>query len=197
LVRFLAEHLDPTEALDIDLYGRYGAEHRGRDGVIHDVTVSEELRAHLLEIATEAAQEVPGVLVEDKGASLSLHWRTHPEAEAGILELALRHAARGNIEAREGKMIVEFLGRGASTKGVVVASLCTGPITTCCFLGDDLGDLEAFDALDDFEARGGVAIRIGVGSSDMPAALRARSDLLLNNPSEAVAFLTSVADRLS
>jgi trehalose 6-phosphate phosphatase len=196
-VTFLVEHLDSDDVHRLDLFGRYGAEHRGRDGSLHEAEVSSNVRLHLIEIGAEAATRVPGILVEDKGGSLSLHWRSHPEAKEVILDIARRHAARGDIEAREGKMIIEFVGKGSPAKGAAVASLWNSDITTSCFLGDDLSDLDAFDALDEFESRGGTALRIAVSSSEMPSALRTRSDLVLDGPDAAVTFLIEVADRLS
>ena len=195
-VAFLAERVDRDESHRIELFGRYGAEHQQRDGGISIPAVSAEVRQHLLDIGDEAALDA-SILVENKAASVSLHWRANPEAKAAIFDIARRHLARGDLEVREGKMVIEFVGKGAPTKGDAVRLLCSAEITACCFLGDDLSDLDAFDALDEFEANGGAAIRIGIDSPEMPPALRDRADLVLDGPSEALQFLAELERRLS
>ena len=196
-VTFLEEHFGAAGSHGVELYGRFGAEHRGPTGAIETPEIGTALRHHLARIGAEAAASIPGILVEDKGSSLSLHWRGKPEAEGAVLAIAQQHSALGDLEAREGKMIVEFVPRGSSTKGRALSALCRPGMRTCCYLGDDVSDLDAFDALDEFEAAGGTGIRIGIDSSEMPEALRERADLVLGSPVEVAHFLNEVADRLS
>jgi trehalose 6-phosphate phosphatase len=66
-------------------------------------------------------------------------------------------------------------------------------VSRACFLGDDVGDLDAFDALDRLEASGGQGLRVAVGSSELPDALRDRADLVLRDPGEAAEFLAELA----
>lgn len=196
-VTFLEEHFGGVGSPRIELYGRFGAEHRDRAGTLVTLEISPALRHRLVEIGNEAAASIPGILIEDKGTSLSLHWRGLPEAEVDVLALVERHAALGDLEAREGKMIIELVPKGASTKGRALRALCGPEVRTCCYIGDDVSDLDAFDFLDEFEALGGTGIRIAVDSIEMPQALRERADLVLGSPIAVGRFLNEAADRLS
>jgi trehalose 6-phosphate phosphatase len=65
-----------------------------------------------------------------------------------------------------------------------------------CFLGDDLGDLPAFDALDRLAARSGAdVLRVAVRSEEAPPELLARADLVVDGPPGALALLEELRDR--
>ena len=49
----------------------------------------------------------------------------------------------------------------AIDKGTVVGEL-VADLDAACFIGDDRGDLFAFDALDRFAADGGIAVKVAV-----------------------------------
>jgi trehalose 6-phosphate phosphatase len=63
-------------------------------------------------------------------------------------------------------------------------------------LGDDLGDLPAFDALDRHVAAAPAhtALRVGVRSSEAPAELIERADLLVDGPDGALTTLRALPD---
>ena len=125
--------------------------------------------------------------------SLTVHYRGDPgrapEAEAWIEAQAratglVVHAARMSYELRPP---VE------RDKGTVVADLAAGR-GQVCFLGDDRGDLSAFDALDRLAATGVSAVRIGVSSEEAPAELLDRADLVVDGPEGALAVLRALID---
>ena len=62
------------------------------------------------------------------------------------------------------------------------------------YVGDDLGDIAAFDALDDFRSKGIATLGVFSGVPDEPglADLAARADLQLSGPDAVVAFLEAV-----
>jgi trehalose 6-phosphate phosphatase len=62
-----------------------------------------------------------------------------------------------------------------------------------CFVGDDRGDLPAYDALDRLAVRGVHTLRVAVASSEAPDELIARADLVLDGPAEVLAFLRRLA----
>ena len=64
------------------------------------------------------------------------------------------------------------------------------------FIGDDLVDLPAFQALDDLEADGLSCLRVGVSSDEAPAELLARADLVVQGPRGVVSFLESLGTGL-
>jgi trehalose 6-phosphate phosphatase len=89
--------------------------------------------------------KVRGLVVEDKGASLAIHYR---QAERrGEIHRTVLEAAGGLPEARilEGKMVVNLLPAGSPDKGAALADLrrrlrCQSAI----FVGDDDTDEDAF-----------------------------------------------------
>jgi trehalose 6-phosphate phosphatase len=77
-------------------------------------------------------------------------------------------------------------------KGTVVADLIRDR-GAACFIGDDFGDLPAFDALDRHAAETGEpVVRVGVRSQEAPAELIERADVLVDGPTGAVEFLRSL-----
>lgn len=91
----------------------------------------------------------PGVLVEDKGRSLALHWRAAPHAGPEVQAFAERHIrGHGGYRLQPGDHVVEFVPEG-SDKGRAVRQLMQyapfrGRVPV--FLGDDLTDEYGFDA---------------------------------------------------
>jgi trehalose 6-phosphate phosphatase len=80
----------------------------------------------------------------------------------------------------------------AVDKGTVVAEIVDG-LAGACFIGDDVGDLAAFDALDRFRAdAGATTIKVAVRSQEAPLELIERADVLLDGPAETVAALRSL-----
>jgi trehalose 6-phosphate phosphatase len=189
---FLQTTLGNNVAAVVHLFGRYGAERLTSDGAVSALGVTPEIRRQFATIAEEARLVAPGVRVEDKEGSLGLHWREAPSVGERLLELSQSEAAAG-LEVRPGRQMVDLVVPGAPTKGTTLAALLSNGARRGCFLGDDVGDLEAFDALDAFERSGGIAVRVAVASAEMPAALGDRADLILGDTGEAAEFLSDLA----
>jgi trehalose 6-phosphate phosphatase len=78
-------------------------------------------------------------------------------------------------------------------KGAVVAEAAGGR-GQVCFLGDDRGDVSAFDALDRLAAAGATVVRVAVASSEAPDELLERADLVVDGPQGALAVLRALLD---
>ncbi|HLA92637.1 MAG TPA: trehalose-phosphatase, partial [Actinomycetota bacterium] len=66
-------------------------------------------------MARAAAEVVPEAWVEDKGASIAVHYRQAPEPRAARLELVValeRVATQNGLELVEGKMVLELVPSG-------------------------------------------------------------------------------------
>lgn len=99
-------------------------------------------------------------LVEDKGASLALHYRHTPEAEQHVRRVAQDIAARRGLRVLEGKMVIELLG-GPHTKGDALMNFMRTPAfssRTPIMVGDDVTDEHGFRAA---RAVGGFGILVG------------------------------------
>jgi trehalose 6-phosphate phosphatase len=122
---------------------------------------------------------IPGVLIEDKGCSVAVHWRLAPDAEekAGQAIAEMATALGPAYRLQRGKAVAEVLPARA-TKGDAIAQFLEDapyrgrrPI----FIGDDLTDEQAFERI---AGLNGVPVRVGPGPTQAryrvatPSALR-------------------------
>ncbi len=105
----------------------------------------------------------PGILIEDKGYSLALHYRLAPDKgktlHAAIQEICAS-APRGSIEILPGKLVFEIKMTGIN-KASAVRELMTYPPfkgRTPIFVGDDTTDEPVFPMLSQF---GGLGFSVG------------------------------------
>jgi len=185
--RYLLDHL-PTA---VTLVGLYGLEEvRGGAVIAHPDAAG--WRPVVDQVAALAAQELPaGVGVEHKGLSLTLHVRQDPSLAAIVETWATTTAATSGLDVRRARMSAELHPPIAADKGTAVTALLED-VDVACFIGDDVGDVPAFDALDAFEARGGAAVRFVVESPELDPGLRARADALLTGPGAVVELLQAL-----
>jgi trehalose 6-phosphate phosphatase len=143
--------------------GGHGAEMRlaadGEAVATHAPPMDGELKRRLAAIAKLS----PGILLEDKGYSLALHYRLAPHAEKKIFEavsLIRRDIPNAPIEVLPGKCVCEIKHSGF-TKATGVRELMTHepfkgrrPI----FIGDDVTDESVFAIVPEY---GGLAFSVG------------------------------------
>jgi trehalose 6-phosphate phosphatase len=188
-VRYLQAHLPagPT------LVGLYGLE-RARGTEIEEHPDAAPWRRVVDDVAAAAVAELPGgVGVEHKGLSLTLHVRPQPELADLVDAWAAAACERTGLEVRRARMSAELHPPVAADKGTAVTALIAGA-STACFIGDDVGDLSAFEALDRFADQGGTAVRFVVESPETAPELRGRADVLLDGPVEVLAVLEALAE---
>jgi trehalose 6-phosphate phosphatase len=189
-VAFLAEHLPPGLALS----GLYGLETLV-DGVLVDHPEADRWRPAIASAAARALREGPdAMVVEPKGLSITLHYRTDPSLEDEVLGWAHTTGQELGLEVRPAKMSVELHPPIDSDKGTALEEL-VGDSAAVLYAGDDRGDLPAFDALDRLAARGVHTARVAVGSHEAPPELVARADLVLPDPDAVVALLDALTPR--
>lgn len=126
-----------------------------------------------------------GVLVEDKGLALALHYRRAPELanEAGELMASWLHEFGPAFQLQPGKGVFELKPSTASKRTAIEAFMEEAPFVgrTPIFVGDDATDEDGFEAVNRL---GGESIRVG-----RKAATRARRRL--ESVSEVTAWLLS------
>lgn len=186
-VAYLQHHLPDS----VTLVGLYGLE-RVRGGAVEPVPGAERWRPVIDDVAAAAVAELPEeVGVEHKGLSLTLHVRQHPELAQSVARWAASASERSGLHVRRARMSAELHPPIGADKGTVVDGLVEG-CTAACFIGDDVGDLPAFDALDRLAARGGTAVRIVVQSPETDPVLLARADALVAGPDAVLALLRAL-----
>lgn len=122
-----------------------------------------------------------GMLVERKGLSLTLHYRTHPEIEPLVHEWATAQSARSGLLCRPARMSYELHPPIDVDKGTAVRNIAAG-VDAACYVGDDVGDLTAFAALDELEALGTHVLRVAVRSDESAPELLDRADVVVDGP---------------
>jgi len=189
----LLEWLGP----EVEIWGIHGAE-RSRNGIVElsdrAVPYSELMDRVRKEAERRVEQlDMPGVLVEDKRVMIGLHYRAASDIESArralddlVAELAegyglLRAGGRLAFELRPP---IEF-----SKAQVVTQRAHETSLKAAAFVGDDLVDLPAFDALDALAEEGVATLRVGVDSSEAPPELLERADLVVEGPAGVVGFL--------
>jgi trehalose 6-phosphate phosphatase len=184
---FLAHHLDVP---GLERWGSYGAERVAADGSIEVVEAAERWRPVVAE-AVDAARATapPGVRVEDKGVSLTLHVRADPSLEPWVRDFARRQAAASGLEVHDARMSAELRPPIALDKGTVVRRLAAGAgLQAALFVGDDRGDLAAFAALDAVTW----ALRVAVRSDEAPEELLLAADVVVEGPSGVLELLRAL-----
>jgi trehalose 6-phosphate phosphatase len=175
----------------VDLWGEYGLE-RAIGGEVRPVDGAERWRSIVEEVATRAEEAGVASRVERKSLSVTLHFRTNPQQEAAVRAWATTEAAHAGLSVFPARKAVEVRPPIERDKGTALADAATG-LGAVCFIGDDRGDLAAFDALDRLHAEGVDVVRIAVRSPEMPPELEARADLLVDGPLGALQLLESLA----
>lgn len=189
---FLAEHL-AASGPSVHLVGVYGLEWVEGGEVRRAKEVEPYLGPAARILAAARAEAPPGVGIEDKGASVTLHWRANLEAGQWALQFAQRWAPLTGLVLQPGRMAVELRPPVDLDKGRVVERLARS-CTAACFAGDDAGDLAAFAALDRLSARGVRTVRVAVADEESPPQLVSAADLVLSGPEEAVSVLEKLAE---
>jgi trehalose 6-phosphate phosphatase len=183
--------LQPLLPVGVQLSGLYGLE-RIRRGVRSDHPNSGAWREVIADVAGCSADRGPaGMVVETKGLSLTLHYRTRPEQADAVRRWASQQAARSGLVYRPARMSVELHPPIQVDKGTAVEAIAADA-SAVCFLGDDVGDLPAYDALDRLAERGIHAVRVAVVSDEGPPELVRRADVVLEGPAEAVRWLNGL-----
>jgi trehalose 6-phosphate phosphatase len=192
---FLLSRLTGTDGqipAGVSLAGLYGMELVEGDTVtVHPDALTWVPEVDKVVAAAEAGAP-PGVGIERKGLSVTLHVRTVPHEAHWAETFAEAHARLSGLVVHPGRMSWELRPPVDVDKGTTVDDIIAGS-TAACFMGDDIGDLPAFDALDRFAAAGGHAVRIAVDSAEAPRQLMKRADVVADGPAAAVDLLAWLA----
>ena len=177
-----AERLDTPH---LSILGLYGSE---------DEAV--ELVGAVFPSAVEAAGVVPEAWVEDKGASVAVHYRQAPDppsARAALLVALQPIATSSGLDLVEGKMVVELVPAGRPMKGAAVERFAREhELVAVLYAGDDHADIDAFAALDRLARDGVHVVRVAVNGEETPRALVEAADLVVDGPAGLVRTLRTL-----
>jgi trehalose 6-phosphate phosphatase len=174
------------------LSGLYGLE-QVIDGRRYDHPLGGVWREVIEDVSMQSEVGGPeGMRVETKGLSLTLHFRGRSDREPQVRAWAERQAARSGLELRSARQSFELHPPLPVDKGTSLLDLAKG-LTAAAFFGDDLGDLPAFDALDELATHGVATVRVGVRSGEAVPELLDRADLVVDGPAGVLTTLQSLA----
>jgi len=192
-VSFLLEHLSlrGTDAPRVRLFGLYGMEGVGPDGSARLTAAAEPWLPVVADVASRLEADAPtGVLVEHKGAAVTVHWRRAPGAEQWASRRIADVALPAGLVLHPGRASVELRPPLAIDKGTIVRQLTSG-CRAACFLGDDLGDLPAFAALARRADEDGMdVVAVAVRDDESAPELVTAADVVVDGPEGARAVLS-------
>ena len=183
--------------------GNHGAEQIA-DGNLSAASEAEAAESHLQEMLEHlaAAADDPGLVLENKMYSASLHYRLASD-EAGVIERLQSVLAEfteiGDFEFFWGNKILEIRRINGVNKGTALNSLIEGwQLNSVIFLGDDTTDADALRVLRQRKAPETFSgLGIAVIQDGTPASVLENADYSLNGVPEVAAFLRLLNTTLS
>ncbi len=155
-----------------------------------------------------ARAELPGLLarldlaharVEDKRLSIGIHTREldDPAGALARLERPLAElAARHGLRVEPGRSVIELRAPGHDKGDAVRSLVAEYDPAVVVFVGDDLGDVAAFEAVRDLRASGRIEGLLICSGSDEQDALVALADVVVDGPDGVAALFGRLADEL-
>jgi trehalose 6-phosphate phosphatase len=190
---FLTDALGPPAGVTVaGLYGLeralHGPEHDAWAGVVDEVVRQAESTAP------------PGIYVEPKGLTVTIHWRHAPGQKEWVVAFAEQAAASHGLLVHEGRHERELRPPLDVDKGTVVRSLAAeqaGLLDNAASFGDDIGDLPAFEALTELTKPDGTplyTVRVAAVDAESPRQVADAADLTVAGATGAVALLAALKD---
>lgn len=183
-------YLDAMVPTEVDIVGLYGLEWR-HHGVHHTLHEAEPYRATVRELVDEASAVFGAGVVEAKGLSLTIHYRSDEALAVPMRVWVGEQAERTGMEPRPAKRSFELHPPIKRDKGTALVELAED-LDPVAYFGDDLGDLPAFDGLDRLGTHGVSTIRVAVDSAEAPPILRSRADIVTDGPAGAESLLRQI-----
>lgn len=142
-----------------------------------------------------AAERAEGAHVEEKGLAVAVHTRRLPDPGAAFarLEEALADAAeRHGLSLEPGRMVLEVRAPGMHKGLALETAVEEHGARGVLFAGDDLGDLEAFEAVRTLRDGGMPALLVCSGSQEQEA-LADLADVVVDGPGGVLDLLDGFA----
>lgn len=178
----------------LEYIGNHGLE-RWQDGQVVVMPAVASYRPNL-EAAKAAVQhhQVEGLWVEDKQATLTVHYRQTADPETFATEfrpLLQEIAAENDIRLFEGRMIFELRPPIDAHKGTALQTLVEEyQLEAAVFLGDDVTDVDAMQVGQTLRESGQCyVLNLGVSGIDTPASVLETADMFIDGVAGTESFL--------
>lgn len=148
----------------------------------------------------ERVRPLPGVDIEDKGLSATIHYRQAPAPDVTRVRLltALGDPGGTAFELREGRRSIELRPVGRGDKGTALRAIVRRfGLRGLLVAGDDATDIDMFAAARELRSEGVGSVVIGVsGGREVPAAVAETADVVLPDPESFVRLLARLAEAI-
>jgi len=170
--------------------GLHGLEMRLGNGEVHRPPPPTEDFKHMRRTLNNFASTHPGILLEDKGQSMAMHYRLAPELESETrtkVEEMIGKWGKG-YSLLVGKMVFEIKPAHTDKGQVIEAFMASDPFAGRCpvYVGDDVTDEDAFAVVNRL---GGHTIHVGPASET-------RASYMVQDVAHLLDWLAAVAGRL-
>jgi trehalose 6-phosphate phosphatase len=145
--------------------GQHGIERRDGSAVVHHYAAPSYRLGEIKNRLAPLLARHPGLLLEEKGLTLAIHYRQAPSL-GGHLHRLLRELVNSaeDLRLQPGKMVLEIIPMGSDKGGTIIQFMSEIPFRgrIPVFLGDDVTDEYGFSVVN---ALGGHSIKVGPGQS--------------------------------
>ncbi len=146
--------------------GQHGVERRDATGRMHRHSFPADAIRDVAARLEEFAIAHPGLVLEDKGYSLALHYRLAPDLGGAVRSVLEREAAAlgAEFEVQPGRLVYELKPGGRDKGKAIEEFMAEAPFLgrTPVFVGDDFTDEYGFETVNRV---GGHSIKVGAGDS--------------------------------
>jgi trehalose 6-phosphate phosphatase len=152
--------------LRVPMAGQHGLEWRDAEGRVWTHQAPAGVKETIKETLAPIVARHSGLLLEEKGLTLALHYRRAPQLASYVHQVMARlaHEANAGLEVQRGKRVAEIKPAGYDKGTAVTAFLSAPPFKGRhpVFIGDDANDEHGFAEVN---RMGGISIRVGAGRS--------------------------------
>jgi trehalose 6-phosphate phosphatase len=178
--------------------GQYGAER-------WDATSQQVVQTPIPDGVDDVRRKLPAVLaelnspegteIEDKGRALAVHTRGTADPEGTLKRLTgplLALAERHGLALEPGRLVLELRPPGRDKGAALTEVVAEVGAKAVAYVGDDLGDLAAYDAVDALRITGTPGLLV-CSASDEVTALADRADVVVPGPPGVLEFLEALS----
>jgi trehalose 6-phosphate phosphatase len=184
--------------------GNHGFERLDQRGEPHIVPEAQPWVARLAALLEDLQGQLsarPGITLENKGATASLHYRLAPDRERArqeLLDILAASALARGLLIEEGRRVLNVFPPLPVNKGSAVAALVEQyKLQRVVYFGDDVTDTHAFTALRSLRNAGQVrSLSIGVVGPETPPSVGRLADATVPSAAAVADVLCQVLDRL-
>lgn len=156
--------------------------------------------AGIIESLVTSTPRLANAVVENKDLSASVHYRLVDDQDRTVelLRMLVQAVAElHDLQVTQGKLVFEIRPKAVVNKGTAIADIAhEAGLRGVVYLGDDVTDVDAFEALKTLRASGLATLSVGVVSTETHASVLNTADVLVDGVDGCLELLAGVAAAL-